>query len=53
VSEHPDVVTPYYVRSISFEPDSKLGVLVSLCERFGQFIIFLPLLLIFLLGVDG
>ena len=47
MSEHPNVVTPYDVRSVSFEPDGKLGILVSVCERFRQFVVFLSLPLIF------
>ena len=51
--EHPDIVTPYDVGPISFESDGKLGVLVSLCERLGQSIVFLPLRPIFLFRIDG
>jgi len=49
--EHTDVVTSYNVGPISFEPDSKLGVLGSLCESFGQFVFFLlPLIFLRVFG---
>lgn len=48
MTEHPDVVTPYDVGPISFESDSKLGILGTLRERFGH-CFFLPLPLVFLL----
>lgn len=52
MSEHPDVVTPHDVGPVSFEPNSELGVLVSLCECFGQ-LFFFPLALVFLLVFLG
>jgi hypothetical protein len=49
MSEHADVITPYDVRPVSLEPYSKLGVLVSVRELFGELVFFIPCCLIFLL----
>ena len=46
--EHTDFIAAHDVRPVSFEPDGELGVLVSRCELFRQFVIFFILPLVFL-----